>query len=192
MNKIEKAIIFATEAHQGVNRKGKNRPYILHPLEVMTIVAGLTDDEDVIAAAVLHDTVEDAGVTLTTLEEKFGKRVAELVGFESENKREDQPAEETWKTRKQETIVHLKTADRDVKLICLGDKLANIREISRDYAQLGNELWKRFNQKDKNLHRWYYSSVCDILAGEFGQVLPIAEYRALLVQVFGEKGEKNA
>ena len=59
MTKIERAIQYAVDAHAGSKRKGKDRPYILHPIEVMTIVAGLTEDEDVIAAAVLHDTVED-------------------------------------------------------------------------------------------------------------------------------------
>ena len=61
MNKIEKAIIFATRAHAGTCRKGKDKPYILHPISAMAIVKQFTTDEDVLAAAVLHDTVEDVG-----------------------------------------------------------------------------------------------------------------------------------
>ncbi len=88
----------------------------------MTIVASMTDDEEVIAAAVLHDTVED-------------------TGLEREDKRENLPAESTWLVRKQETIEHIQTAKSDVKLICLGDKLANLREHAQDYAELGEEVF---------------------------------------------------
>ena len=56
---IEKAMKFATRAHEGQFRKGTQRPYIVHPVEVSEIVAEMTDDEDVICAAVLHDTIED-------------------------------------------------------------------------------------------------------------------------------------
>ena len=185
MTTLEKAIVFAVEAHAGVNRKGKTRPYILHPLEAMTIVSTVTEDEEVLAAEVLHDTVEDTALTKADIETAFGKRVAKLVAAESENKREDQPAEATWKERKQETIDHLKGLERDAKLICLGDKLANIRELSRDYADLGDALWERFNQKDKREHSWYYSSVFEVLADEFGDIPAIMEYRRLLEEIFG-------
>ena len=184
MTKIENAILYATNAHADVMRKGKNRPYILHPLEAMIIVAGLTDDEDVIAAAVLHDTVEDTGTTLEDIEKEFGKRVMELVKAESEDKMRSFPAEDSWKERKQATIDHLGSLNRDAKLICLGDKLANIREMSRDYAQLGDALWERFNQKDKSMHAWYYRSIYALMAEEFGDIPPIREYRELLQTVF--------
>ena len=185
MTKIENAIVFATKAHAGVTRKGKNRLYILHPIEAMTIVAGLTEDEDVIAAAVLHDVVEDTDVQPEKIEQEFGKRVLDLVMAESEDKMRDIPAEASWKERKQHTIDHLDDINRDAKLICLGDKLANIREMSRDYALLGDGLWERFNQKDKAMHGWYYGAVCDKLEEEFGSVPAIKEYRDLLKTVFG-------
>lgn len=182
---IEKAIAFAAKAHTGMNRKGKNRPYIMHPLEAMLIVAGLTDDEDVIAAAVLHDTVEDTGTTVEELERVFGKRVAVLVASESEDKRGDRPAAETWQIRKQETIDHLRGASGDVKLICLGDKLSNLREMKKDHETLGDQLWQRFNQKDKKMHAWYYGEIYKVLAEKFGEVAAIREYRELLETVFG-------
>lgn len=189
MNKIEKAIIFATEAHAGAVRKGKTRPYILHPLEAMMIVADLTDDEELIAAAVLHDTVEDTGTSCAEIEKGFGSRVAALVVSESEDKREDRPAGETWKTRKQETIDHLKETSRDVKTVCLGDKLANLREILKDYVNLGDDMWQKFNQKDKSMHCWYYSELYKILREEFGDVPAIREYADLLEKVFNWKGK---
>ena len=186
MTMIEKAVRFAAKAHEGTTRKGKERPYILHPVEVMTIVAGLTEDEEVISAAVLHDTVEDTDVTTRDIRQSFGERVERLVMAESEDKMKDLPPEASWELRKQATIDHLWTLDRDAKLICLGDKLANIREMSRDYAQIGDKLWERFNQKDKRKHAWYYSSICDILEAEFGAIPAIKEFRTLLGKVFDE------
>ena len=63
MNVIEKAIGFAVKAHAGALRKGTNLPYILHPMEAAAIAAQMTDDQDVIAAAVLHDAIEDTETT---------------------------------------------------------------------------------------------------------------------------------
>jgi myo-inositol-1(or 4)-monophosphatase len=103
---------------------------------------------------------------------------------ESEDKMKTMAASFSWKLRKQATIDHLKGIDREAKVICLGDKLANLREIARDYRQQGDTLWSRFNQKDKNEHAWYYRSVFEILAEAFKGESAIAEYRALLKEVF--------
>ena len=184
MRIIERAIIFATKAHEGAVRKGKGRPFILHPIEVMSIAASLTDDEEVLAAAVLHDTVEDTPVTREEIELEFGSRVADLVAAESEDKRRERPAESTWLIRKQETIDQLKVANRDTKLICLGDKLSNLRDMDRDYAEIGEELWNRFHQKDRNMHCWYYTSIYDILLAEFGDNRVLREYKAHLESLF--------
>ena len=189
MTKIDKAIQYAVSAHAGTNRKGKNRPYILHPIEAMTIVAGMTDDEDIISAAVLHDVVEDTGKSEEDIRKAFGDRVADLVMAESEDKMPGIPSAASWETRKQATIDHLRTIGRDAQMICLGDKLSNIRMMAKDYAVIGDELWERFNQKDKSLHCWYYSSVYLVLKEEFGDVPVIREYAELLEKVFGQKGE---
>ena len=190
MTKIGKAIKFAVDAHGDTTRKGKSRLYILHPVEAMSIVASLTEDQNVLSAAVLHDVVEDTGVTEAELREAFGDRVAELVMAESEDKMRDIPPEASWEARKQATIDHLAGLERDALLICLGDKLANIREMSRDYKTIGDKLWDRFNQKDKKAHEWYYSSIFQILAKTLGENPPIREYRSLLKEVFG--WEKSA
>ncbi len=163
-NLLDEAIVFATKAHAGQFRKSTQIPYILHPLEAGTIVATMTDDDEVISAAVLHDVIEDADITVKQIDDLFGTRVAKLVLCESENKREDLPAESTWKLRKQETLEHLKHSDIDVKMITLGDKLSNMRAIYRDYRLIGDDLWQRFNQKDKNEHYWYYNGIAECLS----------------------------
>ncbi|MCC8138744.1 MAG: HD domain-containing protein, partial [Lachnospiraceae bacterium] len=68
----ERAVVFATVAHQRMTRKGSRVPYLTHPVEAAAIVAELTDDEELVAAAVLHDVVEDTDITLPTIEQYFG------------------------------------------------------------------------------------------------------------------------
>ncbi len=193
---LEQAIEFAVKAHAGTCRKGSDVPYIVHPVEVMKIVATLTRDEEVRAAAVLHDTIEDTEVTFAELEQSFGSRVARLVASESEDKRRGLPATETWTVRKQETMAHLERAAWDTRAICLGDKLANLRDMVRDYRAVGAALWERFNAptvfggeelgiegKRKNIG-WYYLSIAEILREDFGETPVWQEYRALAAELF--------
>ncbi len=161
---LDKAIIFATNAHSGSFRKGTNLPYIVHPMEVASIVSTMTDDRSVMAAAMLHDTVEDTNTTIDDIRREFGDKVADLVSSESENKREDLPSGDTWKIRKQETVARLKNeSSKEAKMIALGDKLSNMRAIWRDYATIGDKLWERFNQSDPHEILWYYSAVAESL-----------------------------
>ena len=82
---IDRAVEFAFKAHEGQFRKGTKRPYIVHPVEVKDIVSTMTKDEEVISAAVLHDTIEDCeGVTQRILAQEFSERVARIVAQESE------------------------------------------------------------------------------------------------------------
>lgn len=182
---LNKAIVFATKAHEGQFRKGSEIPYILHPLEAAAIVGTMTADDEVIAGAVLHDVVEDSETTIEEVRELFGEKIACFVASESENKRENLSAESTWKIRKQETIDHLKNAPTDVKMITLGDKLSNIRSMYRDYNSVGDELWQKFNQKDKNQHYWYYQSIADCLT-ELKNYYAYTEYVELIKKTFGE------
>ncbi len=179
MNKIEQAIEYALKAHEGAKRKGSGLPYILHPLETAAIAAFFTTDEDVIAAAALHDVVEDAARTAEELRARFGGRVAALVMADSEDKRRDRPAGETWEIRKQETLDFLKTASRDEKIVTFADKLANLRSTLNDYAALGDALWDRFQQKDPERHVWYYAGVYEACA-ELRGCLLYGEYGGLL------------
>ena len=144
---VSEAIVFSTKAHDGMRRKKSNSPYVLHPMEVGAILGTMTDKQEVIAAGVLHDVVEDAGITLEEIGEKFGKRVMELVASETENKREDLPPEDTWRIRKEETLEKLRTTDDiDVLRLWIGDKLSNIRAIYRDFLVEGDAVWNKFQQ----------------------------------------------
>lgn len=122
---VEKTMIFASKAHDGMFRKGTDIPYIVHPMEAGAIAASVTDDKNVIAAAILHDVLEDTDVCEEKIENEFGKEILRLVKSDSEKKREEFPPEQTWKIRKQETIDYLRnTADDKEKIIALSDKLS--------------------------------------------------------------------
>lgn len=160
MDVFEKAVRFAVQKHSGQVRKLGNAPYILHPLEVASIVGTMTSDREILAAAVLHDTVEDTDTTIEEIREEFGQRVAALVTTETEDKREDKPPQETWELRKQETLLILRdTTETGVKMMWLGDKLSNIRSFHREYEKNGHEIWNAMNQKDPKKQGWYYSTV---------------------------------
>lgn len=177
---INKAIKFATKAHEGQLRKGTQRPYIVHPIEVGDIVSSMTQDAEIISAAVLHDTIEDCeGVTRTLLAQEFSERVANMVAQESEDK------SKTWMERKRATIEHIRTASEEVQMICLADKLSNMRDIDRDYPVYGEELWNRFRMKDKNTIGWYYKGVRDALPGNLKETKPYGEYCRLIEKNFG-------
>ena len=154
----------AAQAHDGAYRKGGRAPYLLHVMETAEIVGTMTEDEDVLAAAVLHDVLEDTSVTEEELRETVGGHVTELVLAVSENKRREQPAEMTWRLRKQESVERLLKEPRlEVKMIALGDKLSNIRALQREYGILGEQVWERFNNKSKAEQGWYYQAVTDAL-----------------------------
>ena len=186
MELVSEAMAFAVQAHDGMRRKKSTVPYILHPMEAAVIVGTMTDDPNVIAAAVLHDVVEDAGVSMEEIEARFGRRVRELVASETENKRTDLPAADTWRIRKEETLAVLKeTQDMGVLMLWLGDKLSNMRAIYRDLKVEGDAMWQKFNQKDSRAHGWYYKSIAR-LTERLSHTSAWIEYNTLTELVFGK------
>lgn len=181
---MDRAIVFATRAHSGTYRKGTKIPYIVHPIEAAAIVSAMTDDPDMIAAAVLHDVVEDTDATLEEIRFFFNERIADLVEAESEDKRKDLPPQETWMIRKMETLEFLRNeADRDAKILALADKLSNMRAIHRDQKNIGDKLWERFNEKSKEKHGWMYRQVA-IALSELSDTLAWQEYDDLVRRTF--------
>ncbi|MFV0362761.1 MAG: HD domain-containing protein [Suipraeoptans sp.] len=177
---VDQAIEFATKAHEGQFRKGTKRPYIVHPVEVGDIVSSMTNDEEVISAAILHDTIEDCpGVTEEILAREFNAKVASLVAQESEDK------SKSWIERKTATIEHMRAAPIEVRMIGLADKLSNMRDIDRDYPNVGDDLWNRFRMKDKEYIGWYYRGVRDALKDAFEDMKAYKEYCELVKKHFG-------
>lgn len=175
---FDRAAQFAIEAHQGAERRGKGFPYIIHPMEAAAIVATISNDPEMLAAAILHDTVEDTDVTIEQIEEQFGPRVARLVHVETAQKGD------SWRARREVQIERFKLADRDSKIVALGDKLSNLRAIAIDYRELGDALWSRFHAPEgKKDIEWYYRSLAAAL-NELADTAPHQEFVSLIETTF--------
>ncbi len=153
---FDRAAKFAIEAHHGTERRGKASPYIIHCMEAASIVATISNDPELLAAAMLHDVLEDTDVTEDELRREFGNRVADLVVGESDPEVPGAHKPETWQARKQFVIERLAKEDIDGKIVAMGDKLSNMRAIARDFDEQGDELWSIFHAPDPHLHEWHY------------------------------------
>ena len=124
--KLQEAIEFATEAHGDQKRKYTGEPYITHPIAVMEIVREVPHTEEMLMAAVLHDTVEDTPVTIEDIKTKFGTKVAELVDGLTDVSR---PEDGNRKTRKALDRAHLAKQNAEVQTIKLADLIHNTMSI---------------------------------------------------------------
>ena len=160
-SRFEDALVFAAQLHREQRRKGSNIPYVSHLLAVAAIVIEHGGDEDEAIAALLHDAIEDQGGARTRDEilDRFDKRVTEIVEGCTDAQTIPKPP---WKDRKTAYIERLGGAPASGRLVCAADKLHNARSILRDYRNLGEEVWQRFEGRKKGT-LWYYRSVVDTL-----------------------------
>jgi len=178
MNLIHEAIIFAARKHAGQARKGTDIPYITHPMEVMQILTENGCTEKVIIAGILHDTLEDTKTSPSEIMDLFGEDVLKIVMAESEDK------SKTWKERKQATIDRLSEASIEVKMVCLADKLSNLRSMAADKAAVGDKLWERFNAPKDDIE-WYYRGIFELMYVLRHTTKMYQEFYNLLREVFG-------
>jgi len=153
---LNKAIHFAADAHLGGVRKGTNRPYIGHPLEVMNILNCMEADNNLMIAGLLHDTVEDTETTYMDIKNEFGFDVAALVAVHTKD------PDATWEEERKHKIEEMDDASFRVRLLIMADMTANLRSLWRDYRHIGEELWERFNAP-KGKQAWYYGTMQDKL-----------------------------
>lgn len=186
---IAKAMNEASRLHRGVNRKGTDIPYIVHPFEVALILKenGMTDE--VIAAGLLHDVLEDSNINEKKLRDKFKDSIVDLVVGASEQLkgREDRP----WKDRKEHTVDYLKDkASFSIKCVACADKLSNIRSIARDLIDCREEdkFWSRFNA-NKQDQKWYYEALVGSLSDLEGLMM-YRQFRVIVNSVFNGNGIK--
>lgn len=178
MNIIDQAITFATQAHEGQFRKSTTIPYITHPYAVGMLLQKAQCTDEVIAAGILHDTLEDTETSFEELVEHFGLQIAKLVLAASEK---DQTL--PWEERKQRTIDALPHASKEEIYIIVADKLHNLRSIRRDLEVYGEVTWERFN-KGKNNQSWYYSNIVKTLLPRKKECLLIRKLEKEVKAVF--------
>ena len=183
---LDRAIVFAVEAHRNTERRGKGFPYIVHPLEAMSIVATLTSDQELLAAAALHDVVEDTQFTLEDIRREFGDKVAFLVEKESDKFVEGISESDSWRDRKQAAIDRIAAAPYEAKIVAMGDKLSNMRAIARDYDEIGNRLWERFHAPGGRAdHEWHYRGLAQSL-NDLAGTPAFTEFVQHIEHVFGK------
>lgn len=180
---LDKAIIFAVHAHAGTERRGKGFPYIVHPMEAVSIAATMSADQHLLAAAALHDVVEDTCIGIETIEAEFGSRIAGLVKAETDNIEPGVSGQQSWFVRKKAAIDRLAQAPTEVKIIALADKLSNMRAIARDYARMGDSLWSLFHSKNPKDHEWHYRGLAASLS-ELKDTEAYEEFVSLINKVF--------
>jgi (p)ppGpp synthase/HD superfamily hydrolase len=167
MDLIDKALQIASMAHEGQYRKNTKIPYIAHPVAVGMILQKSGYRDEMVAAGILHDTVEDTDITMEDIEREFGNEVARIVEGCSEPDKSL-----SWEERKEHTIEFLRTASEEIRVVACADKLHNVRSIREDVEQLGEVVWSRFN-RGKKQQEWYYKNVVKSLG--YATKFPILE-----------------
>lgn len=165
-------------------RKGTTIPYLSHLLAVAAMVAEHGGDEEQIAAAVLHDWLEDVEwASVAELERRFGPRVARLVEAVTDTTSHPKPP---WRERKEAWLARIAAAPPEVKLVSVADKLHNIRSVLRDYRALGEPLWGRF-RGGRTGSLWYFRAVHRALGTDWSHPL-LDELGAEVRQLHRETG----
>lgn len=169
--RFDAALAYARQTHDRQVRKGTATPYVAHLLAVAATVLEYGGDEDLAIAGLLHDAVEDQGgqPRLDDIRARFGDRVAAIVLACSDSAEAEAGAKAPWRQRKLAYLRHLETADPDVLLVSLADKVHNARSILRDLrtAGVGPAVWRRFNATPADTVAYYAA-----LAGAFRRRIP--------------------
>lgn len=150
MSKIIAAIRYATQAHAGQKRKGKEDPYIMHPLSVGILLAHAGADEKVVIAGILHDTIEDTAVTREDLEKEFGEDIAAMVDDVTE-----QDKSLPWAERKKAALDHIPHMTTGSLMVKAADVMHNMTELIEDYKIHGDDMFRHFNaSKEEQIERY--------------------------------------
>lgn len=162
---LERAFRISATAHQGQFRKGSTLPYFSHPAAVALILmrAGF-DDDAILAAAVLHDTLEDTEVTTDCLQAEFPPEICAIVEGASERKRDKDGRTLPWTQRKEEHIERVRRATPEIRAVVLADKLHNLHAMTSDHAAFEG-VWDRFNASRADV-LWYHHEIVSAACSE--------------------------
>ncbi len=180
---VEQAMRVAARQHRDHHRKSSDLPYITHPASVAMILlrAGFDDDE-ILAAALLHDAIEDTDYTIDKLQDEFPANVVEYVTASTERKRDDSGQQRSWRERKQEHIQQVASASLNARAVVLADKLHNLGTMLFD-VDAGEELWSRFGAPAEQV-LWYHQTMLEAAAGNDEELSELAtQCRQLLARL---------
>lgn len=135
-----RALEFALRAHEGQVRKGDGKPYIIHPVGVALIVTQFSTEDTIVAAALLHDTVEDTQTTIEDIQKNFGSDVAKIVSDVTEHDKSL-----PWRERKELAIAHVSEMDPASLIVKTADKVNNLESLYALIWKEGLDVMKKFN-----------------------------------------------
>jgi (p)ppGpp synthase/HD superfamily hydrolase len=180
----EQALRVAAGAHVDQRRKGKEIPYITHPVQVSIILLHYDFPMEAVIAGLLHDVVEDQSYELTQIEEDFGPLTAEIVDALSERKRNEQGKKRPWETRKQEALEKIRQSSQEAVAVKVADTLHNTRCFILDFQHEGAELWENFS-RGVEAQLDYYNKVLDVARERLGAHLLVDELAEALAELAG-------
>lgn len=152
--RIEQAAQIALRAHTGQVRKNDGSPYVIHPYLVALLLTSYDFPEQVIAAGLVHDVLEDTGVSVEELTAAVGGEVVALVQEVSEQK------ELPWEERKKKYIARIRDASSEVKAVSIADKIHNAQSMLRTHESEGSKLWSVFN-RGRTEQLWFMHALLD-------------------------------
>ncbi|MEQ8851087.1 HD domain-containing protein [Gimesia sp.] len=158
---VENAIRVAAEAHKSQKRKSSGIPYIAHPMGVCLILvkAGF-HEESILAAAALHDVIEDTALTFEDLEGTFSDEVLQYVREMTEEKETQEGAKRNWRDRKRDHIEVMQQASLGARAIELADKLHNLEAMLFDLQTEDRaEFWGHFGASPEEIVQYYHSMI---------------------------------
>lgn len=182
-NTVDRAFLFAFQVHGGQMRKD-GKPYIAHPFSVAIELAENGADDELICAGLLHDTIEDGGVTPEELRREFGEEVLRLVLFDTEDKKL------SWKERKDATLLALKNCDRKCAMLVCADKLSNIKDVAKELEEEGESAWNRFKY-GRDRQEWLFRAYVEVL-GCLSDLKMYDELKQTVETVFHEEKKNYA
>ena len=187
-SRFTSAVEYARHLHIE-RRKGTHIPYMAHLLGVAALVmaeaghAAIPVTEDMVIAALLHDTVEDHGglIRLEDVKQNFGPNVARMVAGLTDSFVEDSGNKNPWSERKEAYIQRLRKEPPDVQLVSAADKLYNAKAILDDYRLIGPKIWGRF-KRGRQDQLWYFNTLLDVYK-QFGDSRIVSELERVLAEL---------
>jgi (p)ppGpp synthase/HD superfamily hydrolase len=180
-NIIGKALSIAVEAHRNQRRKGDNLPYIIHPVMVSVKLIKHDFQDEVIAAALTHDVLEDTDFPEEELRKELGDDVLEIVKTRSHDK------SLPWEEKKKRYVEAVRRGSESVKAVAVADKIHNMDSFLIAYEEQGPDLWKKFNRgRDEKI--WFEKEMLRMFKETWQHPL-IAEYEYLLKKVLTLKSD---
>ncbi len=177
--RIHNTIDLVSSLHANQKRKGSDTPYVSHCFGVAFILSNYTSDEDIIIAGLLHDVLEDIpGYTKEKMEEKFGKRVADLVDNVTGPKEDESGVKMDWLTAKEIYFNKISNGSLDALLIVAADKIHNMLSVISLYEEEGGDIWKHF-KGSKEQQRERYSKIFEFIKSKIDNHI-LEEYEVVL------------